>query len=145
MLTLQWRHNELDGISNHRRLYCVCNRLFRRRSNEISKLRVTGLCTGISPVTGEFPAQMASIAEFFFHFMTSPCLQKSCLHGQQGTRSVRFNYILIRYNMRNHFVTVFLLNANLASDPSTDYEKFEKIISKTYDKYFPEKRVKFDE
>ena len=28
-----------------------------------SKLRVTGLCWGNSPVTGEFPAQMASNAE----------------------------------------------------------------------------------
>ena len=28
-----------------------------------SKLRVTGLCAGISPVTGEFPAQMASNAD----------------------------------------------------------------------------------
>ena len=28
-----------------------------------SKLRVTGLCVGNSPVTGEFPAQMASNAE----------------------------------------------------------------------------------
>ena len=28
-----------------------------------SKLRVTGLCGGNSPVTGEFPAQMASNAE----------------------------------------------------------------------------------
>ena len=28
-----------------------------------SKLRVTGLCVGSSPVTGEFPAQMASNAE----------------------------------------------------------------------------------
>ena len=28
-----------------------------------SKLRVTGLCTGNSPLTGEFPAQMASNAE----------------------------------------------------------------------------------
>ena len=28
-----------------------------------SKLRVTGLCTGNSPVTGEFHAQMASNAE----------------------------------------------------------------------------------
>ena len=37
-----------------------------------------------------------------------------------------------------------LLNANLATDPNTDYEKFEKIITKTYDKHFPEKRVKFD-
>ena len=28
-----------------------------------SKLRVTGLCAGTSPGTGEFPAQMASNAE----------------------------------------------------------------------------------
>ena len=28
-----------------------------------SKLRVTGLCEGYSPVTGEFPAQRASNAE----------------------------------------------------------------------------------
>ena len=30
---------------------------------KISKLRVTGLCEGNSPGTGEFPAQMASYAE----------------------------------------------------------------------------------
>ena len=30
---------------------------------KISKLRVTGLCAGNSPGTGEFPAQMASNAE----------------------------------------------------------------------------------
>ena len=35
----------------------------RRRSKKTSKLRVTGLCEGNSPVTGEFPAQMASNAE----------------------------------------------------------------------------------
>ena len=28
-----------------------------------TKLRVTGLCAGNSPMTGEFPAQMASYAE----------------------------------------------------------------------------------
>ena len=32
-------------------------------SKKTSKLRVTGLCVGNSPVTGEFPAQMASNAE----------------------------------------------------------------------------------
>ena len=32
---------------------------------KISKLHVTGLCAGISPVTGEFPAQRASNAEMF--------------------------------------------------------------------------------
>ena len=36
--------------------------LFRRRSKKTSKLRVTGLYAGNSPVTGEFPSQMASNA-----------------------------------------------------------------------------------
>ena len=36
-----------------------------------STLRVTGLCAGISPGTGEFPAQMASYAEKCLHLMTS--------------------------------------------------------------------------
>ena len=35
----------------------------RRRSKKTSKLRVTGLCEGNSPVTDEFPAQSASNAE----------------------------------------------------------------------------------
>ena len=34
-----------------------------RRSKKTSKLRVTGLCVGNSPMTGEFPAQMVSNAE----------------------------------------------------------------------------------
>ena len=62
-VALQWRHNERDGVSNHRRLDCLLKRLFRRRSKKTSKVRVTGLCEGNSPVTGEFPAQRASNAE----------------------------------------------------------------------------------
>ena len=38
-------------------------RLFMCRSKKTSKLRVTGLCVGNSPVAGEFPAQRASNAE----------------------------------------------------------------------------------
>ena len=38
----------------------------RRRSKKTTKLRVTGLCAWNSPVTGEFPAQMASNAEIVF-------------------------------------------------------------------------------
>ena len=53
--TLRWRHNERDGVSNHQSHDCLLNRLFRRRSKETSKLRVTGLCVGNSPVTVEFP------------------------------------------------------------------------------------------
>ena len=58
-----WRHNGGDGVSNQQPHDCLLNRSFRRRSKKTSKLRVTGLCEGNSPETGEFPAQMASNAE----------------------------------------------------------------------------------
>ena len=61
--TLQWRHNGYNGVSNHQRHHCLLNSVFRRRSKKASKLRVTCHCAGNSPVTGEFPAQMASNAE----------------------------------------------------------------------------------
>ena len=60
---LQWRHNGLDGVSNHQPYHCLLNRLFGHRSKKTSKIRVTGLCAGKSPGTGEFPAQRASNAE----------------------------------------------------------------------------------
>ena len=61
--TLHWRQNECDGVSNHQRLDCLLNCLFRRRSKKKSKLRITVLGEGNSPVTGEFPSQRASNAE----------------------------------------------------------------------------------
>ena len=61
--SLQWHHNERDGVSNHQRFYCLLNCWFRGGSKKISKLRVTGLCAGNSSVTGEFPVQKASKAE----------------------------------------------------------------------------------
>ena len=61
--SLRWRHNDHAGVSNHQPHGCLLNRLFRRKSKKTSKLRVTGLCAGNSPWTGEFPAQMASFAE----------------------------------------------------------------------------------
>ena len=62
-ISLHWRHNGHDSVSNHQPHDYLHNRLFRRRSKKISKLRITGLCEGNSPRTGEFPAQMASNAE----------------------------------------------------------------------------------
>ena len=56
-------HNGHDSVSNHQPHDCLLNRLFRRRSKKTSKLRVTGICAGNSPGTGEFPAQMASNAK----------------------------------------------------------------------------------
>ena len=58
---LQWRHNGRDDISNPQPHDCSLNRLFGRKKKLM--LRVTALCAGSSPVTGEFPTQMASNAE----------------------------------------------------------------------------------
>ena len=67
---IHYSNNECNGVSNHRRLDCLLNCLFMRRSKRTSKLRVTGLCEGNLPVlgefpavTGEFPSQRASNAE----------------------------------------------------------------------------------
>ena len=62
-LSLLWRHNEHDGVSNHRGPGGLLNHLFRHRSKKTSKLRVTGLCERNSSVTGEFLSQRASNAE----------------------------------------------------------------------------------
>ena len=61
--TLLWRHYECFGVSNHQPHDCLPNRLIRRILKKTPKLRVTGLCEGNSPVTGEFPAHRASNAK----------------------------------------------------------------------------------
>ena len=60
---LQWRHKGRDGVSNHQPHDYLLKRIFRHSWKKTSKLHVTGLCEGNSPVTGEFPAQRASNAE----------------------------------------------------------------------------------
>ena len=62
-LTLQWRHDKRGGISNHQPHDYSFDRFFRRRSKKTSKLRVTGLCGGNSPVTDGFHSQRASHVE----------------------------------------------------------------------------------
>ena len=63
--SLQWRHNGRNGVPNHQPHHCLLNRLFRRILKKASNFRVIGPVSGNSPVTGEFPAQMASNAEMF--------------------------------------------------------------------------------
>ena len=65
-IALQWRHNGHDSVSNHQPRDCLLSRLIRRWSKKTSKLRVTDHCAGISPVTGEFPAQGTSSAKNVF-------------------------------------------------------------------------------
>ena len=95
-ITLQWRHNGRDGVSNHQPRHCLLNRLFRRRSKKTSKLRVTGLCAGNSPVTSEFPAQRASNAENVSIWWRNHDLWRAWFR-QPHTSPHSFNDLRIRY------------------------------------------------
>ena len=63
-VSLEWRHNGHDCVSNHQPPHdCLLNRLFRRRLMKASKPQVTGLFEGNTPVTGEISAQRISNLE----------------------------------------------------------------------------------
>ena len=51
-ISLRWRHNGRDSVSNHQPHDCLLNLLFRRRLKKTSKLRVTGLYAWNSPGSG---------------------------------------------------------------------------------------------
>ena len=61
----QGHYSDVIMDATHQPHDYLLNRLFKRRSKKISKHRVTCLCGGNSPVTGEFTAQKASNAEIF--------------------------------------------------------------------------------
>ena len=97
-----------NGVSNQQRHGCLRNRSYRRRSKKISKLRVTGLCAGNSPVTGEFPAQSARNAEkvsiWWRHheYDWSNGLCRSSCTKSAGTRSsVSCNDMTLVWSTRN--------------------------------------------
>ena len=71
-MPLQWRHNDLAGVSNPRRLHCLFNCCFRRRSKETSELRVTGLCEAIHRWPVNSPHKVP-VTRKCFHLMTSSC------------------------------------------------------------------------
>ena len=64
-ISLQRCYNESNGVWNHRRLDCLLKRLFRHKSKKASKLCVTGLCEGNSPMTGESPHKGPDALQMF--------------------------------------------------------------------------------
>ena len=133
MLSIPWRHNERDGVSNHQPHDCLPNNLFRRRSKQTSKLRVTALCERNSPVTGKFPTKRDSNAEnvsiWWRHhvlcFLPGACriysyfpwlldLPRALNHTKPSTLNHNFNIITLT-NKRNtvkpvyndHFIRCF--------------------------------------
>ena len=73
LFSLRWRHNERNGVSNHRHIDCLLNRLFKRRSKKhqsSASLTFAGRIHRwpvISPHKGP-------ITRFFFHLKASSCL-----------------------------------------------------------------------
>ena len=93
-LALQWRHNEPDCVSNHQPHDCLLNRLFRRGSKKTSKLRVTGLCAGNSPGTGEFPAQRPVTRKMFpfdYVIMGIACIFDRYRHSKAAVTHVKYD------------------------------------------------------
>ena len=93
-ISLEWRHNDHDGVSNNRPHDCLLNRLFRRRSKKTSKLCVTGLCARNSLVTGEFPAQRNSNADFlsiWWRHHVGPQRNKPISQIPQSIRQISHN------------------------------------------------------
>ena len=75
--------------------HCLLIHLFRHGSKKTSKFRVTGLCAGNSPVTGEFPAQKASNAEkvsiWWRHHGTWRCPFVDQMSSLKTTNNVPWN------------------------------------------------------
>ena len=93
-MSLWWRHNERNGVLNNQPHNCLLNLLFRRRSKKTSKLRVTGLFEGNSPIIGEFPAQRASSAEnvsIWWRHHGSAAIKLMCVH-RRGTFGTNQDY-----------------------------------------------------
>ena len=117
-LSLQWRHNELDGVSNHRRLGCLLNRLFGCRSKKTSKFRVAGLCEGNPPVTAGFPSQWASNAEnisiWWRHHGQATCVSDAVEQRTVGRQVMgdRYYYLLCVYRSKGwrQLSTVTIVN-----------------------------------
>ena len=88
--SLQWRHNERDGVSNHQPHDCLLNRLFRRRSKKTPKPASLAFVRGIHRW---IPWQMANNAEnvsiwWRHHGWLQRCL---CVNGRA------FSGYLIKY------------------------------------------------
>ena len=98
--TLQWRHNGRDGVSNHQPHHCLLKRLFRRRSKKTSKLRITGLCAGNSPVTVEFPTQIVFPRWWLKHYTDVIMSAMASNHRRLGCFSQPFVQAQIKENIK---------------------------------------------
>ena len=117
--SLRWRHNGQGGVSNHQPRDCLLNRIFRCRSKKTSKLRVTGLCAGNSPGTGEFPAQKTSYAENISISWRHHVRQYSYPRGNRCHVSIVTVFLVCLENIR--MINQKVANHALFRVPTTEY------------------------
>ena len=96
---------------------CLRRRLFRSRSKKASKLHVTGLYEGNSPVTGEFTIQRASNAEnisFWWRHHAKGLYEISCRNWAEVTAILLQNYLtnwnithIEHCSQANHYAPVY--------------------------------------
>ena len=140
-VALRWRHNERDSISNHQPHDCLLNRLSSRRSKKTSKLRVTGLCVGNSPGTGEFPAQMASYAEnvsiWWRHHGSFLFYHRSVSWRLKHLASLNL-YVVPMWTWWRHQMETFsaLLALCAGNSPVTDEFPLQRPLTRSFDVFF---------
>ena len=146
IIQLQWRHNGRDCVSNHQPRDCLLHRLFRCRSKITSKLLGTVLSAGNSPVTGEFPAQMASNAENvsiwwphydwwnisgYFpmrHMLTKICILSSCISFAFIMFS-QYKYVFPRMQIKDKTVRIMVRWCLYTAKTSHPQPRLIKVVS----------------
>ena len=124
-VSLLWRHNGRDDVSNHQPHDCLFNRSSRRRSKKIS---------------GEIPAHMASNAEnvtiWWCHHVLSPAVPIS--RGQGCELSLLLfveidKVLIVEIPSKMPFcphTTRFAVGGSLLSDTLCEYLRFVEIFLK---------------
>ena len=128
--TLQWRHKERDGVSNHQLYDCLLNRLLRRKSKKTPKIRVTGLSEGNSPVTkGQWRGKC-------FHLMTSSW--RNAHHFFTGNI---FKCIFAKEDMPIIIRAILCLRgfAECANPWNTSFPEMRRLVTKCVKRHLAEK------
>ena len=130
--SLQWRHNECDGVWNHRHFDCLLDRLFRPRSKKISKLRVLHLAIFFSFIVFQFFS--GKYQDFF-------CLVKTKIHlrtkrmpplGANTSECIRFTSW---YMMTSSIGNIFRVTGLLCGEFTGEFPT-QRPVTRGFDVFF---------
>ena len=112
---LQWRHNKRSGVSNHWRLDCLLNSLFKHISKKTSKFRVLAFVRGIhrspmdSPHKGQYRGKWLYLmtSSCNIHVMKGACGKSHQMRGffQPGESRLQFHHGKLEPSTQNYSLT----------------------------------------